>query len=255
MEKETKWGVALLVLVVLFLGTVLASGILPQDLRQQHAANEATISGLRTSLERTEQKEAAEGEEETTPMTPEEEEKALASASEAGNKIAEYQNAYMTLDARTDRENFEANRDAVIANGDAMGALLSDGAKNAKVPWYQSKLPGTWSFMTDGSFSGDTLGVLWLCRDPESGVLRGYATGTYEASTGTFSNVQYRMTQEAAAPQETGGQPEKEQDVEDLAEKINEVDTSDIPDQAGSQEDRDAMFRAREQKKQQQQNQ
>lgn len=245
MEKETKWGIALLVLVVLFLGTVLASGILPQDLRQQHAANEATISGLRTSLERTEQKEAAEGEEETTPMTPEEEEKALASASEAGNKAAECQNTYGTV----------TDRDAVIANGDAMGALLSDGAKNAQVPWYQSKLPGTWSFMTDGSFSGDTLGVLWLCRDPESGVLRGYATGTYEASTGTFSNVQYRMTQEAAAPQETGGQPEKEQDVEDLAEKINEVDTSDIPDQAGSQEDRDAMFRAREQQKQQQQNQ
>lgn len=241
MEKETKWGVALLVLVAAFLGVVLASGILPSGLKQQYAANEATISSLRASLGDMEQKE-------TPQMTPEEEETALASASEAGNKIAEYQNAYMTLDARTDRENFEANRDAI-------GALLSEGAKTAQVRWYPSELPGTWSFVTDDAFSGDTLGVLWLCRDPESGVLRGYATGTYEATSGLFSNVQYRMTQEAAAPQETGGQPEKEQDVEDLAEQINEVDTGNIPDQAGSQEDRDAINQAREQLKQQQQNQ
>ena len=79
MEKETKWGVALLVLVAAFLGVVLASGILPSDLKQQYAANEATISSLRASLGDTEQKEA-----DTTPqMTPEEEETALASASEA----------------------------------------------------------------------------------------------------------------------------------------------------------------------------
>ena len=247
MEKETKWGVALLVLVAAFLGVVLASGILPSDLKQQYAANEATISSLRASLGDTEQKEA-----DTTPqMTPEEEETALASASEAGNKIAEYQNAYMTLDSQTDRENFEANRDAI-------GALLSEGAKNAQVRWYPSELPGTWSFVTDDAFSGDTLGVLWLCRDPESGALRAYATGTYEAEAGTFSNVQYRMTREAAkAVPATGGQEEQTEDVQSLAEQINEVDTGNIPDQAGSQEDRDAMFRAREreQLKQQQQNQ
>lgn len=246
MEKEMKWGVALLVLVAAFLGVVLASGILPSGLKQQYAANEATISSLRASLGDMEQKEA-----DTTPqMTPEEEETALASASEAGNKIAEYQNAYMTLDARTDRENFEANRDAI-------GALLSEGAKTAQVPWYPSELPGTWSFVTDSSFSGDTLGVLWLCRDPESGVLRGYATGTYEATSGLFSNVQYRMTQEAAAavPAETGGQEEQTEDVQSLAEQINEVDTGNIPDQAGSQEDLDAINQAREQLKQQQQNQ
>ena len=246
MEKEMKWGVALLVLVAAFLGVVLASGILPSGLKQQYAANEATISSLRASLGDMEQKEA-----DTTPqMTPEEEETALASASEAGNKIAEYQNAYMTLDARTDRENFEANRDAI-------GALLSEGAKTAQVPWYPSELPGTWSFVTDSSFSGDTLGVLWLCRDPESGVLRGYATGTYEATSGLFSNVQYRMTQEAAAavPAETGGQEEQTEDVQSLAEQINEVDTRNIPDQAGSQEDLDAINQAREQLKQQQQNQ
>ena len=246
MEKEMKWGVALLVLVAAFLGVVLASGILPSGLKQQYAANEATISSLRASLGDMEQKEA-----DTTPqMTPEEEETALASASEAGNKIAEYQNAYMTLDARTDRENFEANRDAI-------GALLSEGAKTAQVPWYPSELPGTWSFVTDSSFSGDTLGVLWLCRDPESGVLRGYATGTYEATSGLFSNVQYRMPQEAAAavPAETGGQEEQTEDVQSLAEQINEVDTGNIPDQAGSQEDLDAINQAREQLKQQQQNQ
>lgn len=250
MEKETKWGVALLVLVAAFLGVVLASGILPSGLKQQYAANEATISSLRASLGDTEQKEAAEEEDTTPQMTPEEEETALASASEAGNKIAEYQNAYMTLDARTDRENFEANRDAI-------GALLSEGAKTAQVPWYPSELPGTWSFVTDDAFSGDTLGVLWLCRDPESGALRAYATGTYEAEAGTFSNVQYRMTQEAAAavPAETGGQEEQTEDVQSLAEQINDVDTGDIPDQAGSQEDLDAINQAREQLKQQQQNQ
>lgn len=246
MEKETKWGVALLVLVAAFLGVVLASGILPSGLKQQYAANEATISSLRASLGDMEQKEA-----DTTPqMTPEEEETALASASEAGNKIAEYQNAYMTLDSQTDRENFEANPDAI-------GALLSEGAKNAQVRWYISKLPGTWSFVTDDAFSGDTLGVLWLCRDPESGALRAYATGTYEAEAGTFSNVQYRMTWEAAkaVPAETGGQEEQTEDVQSLAEQINEVDTGNIPDQAGSQEDLDAINQAREQLKQQQQNQ
>lgn len=235
MKEEKKWGIVLIGSLAVFLACVMLSAILPRDLQRQHAANEATISGLEASLEQSDGK-PADGKTEEG-MTQEEETKALKSATDAGNKVAEYQNAYRDLSARDDREAFDANVNA-------LDALLSENAKNARVPWYQSDLVGTWSFVTDGEFSGDTLGVLWLCQ-AEDGKFCAYATGTYEAETGTFSNIQYRMTTEAAdnMPFENNGQSDDGtnltvDDLQDTIDKINDVDTSDIPDEAGTDEER-----------------
>lgn len=235
MKEEKKWGIILIGSLVLFMACVMLSAILPRDLQKQQAANEATISGLEASLEQSDG-EPADGKTEEG-MTQEEETKALKSATDAGNKVAEYQNAYRDLSARDDREAFDANVNA-------LDALLSENAKNARVPWYQSDLAGTWSFVTDGEFSGDTLGVLWLCQT-EDGKFCAYATGTYEAGTGTFSNIQYRMTTEAAdnMPFENNGQTDDGtnltvDDLQDTIDKINDVDTSDIPDEAGTDEER-----------------
>lgn len=235
MKEEKKWGIVLIASLAVFLACVMVSAILPRDLQRQHAANEATISGLEASLEQSDG-EPADGETEEG-MTQEEKTEALKSATDAGNKVAEYQNAYRDLSARDDREAFDANVNA-------LDALLSENAKNARVPWYQSDLVGTWSFVTDGEFSGDTLGVLWLCQ-AEDGKFCAYATGTYEAETGTFSNIQYRMTTEAAdnMPFENNGQTDDGtnltvDDLQDTIDKINDVDTSDIPDEAGTDEER-----------------
>lgn len=235
MKEEKKWGIVLIASLAVFLACVMLSAILPRDLQRQQAANEATISGLEASLEQSDG-EPADGETEEG-MTQEEEKEALKSATDAGNKVAEYQNAYRDLSARDGREAFDANVNA-------LDALLSENAKNARVPWYQSDLVGTWSFVTDGEFAGDTLGVLWLCQ-AEDGKFCAYATGTYEAETGTFSNIQYRMTTEAAdnMPFENNGQTDDGtnltvDDLQDTIDKINDVDTSDIPDEAGTDEER-----------------
>ena len=222
MKEEKKWGIALLALGVLFIAMVLATNLVPSDLRDQQKANAATLNDLEEDL-------SGYGEDGTSSaMTAEEEETIRNSAAKAGKQVAEYQNAYADLSATEDL-------DAYGANVEAMGALLSEEAQDARVRWYDSETPGTWRFITNGEFSGDTLGVLWLCENPDDGSLVAYATGTYQADSNTFSSIHYALSSEAAANrgyESNGVEDDGELTVDDLPiDEINNVDTSDIPQQ------------------------
>ena len=62
-----------------------------------------------------------------------------------------------------------------------------------------------------------------------------YATGTYQADSNTFSSIHYALSSEAAANrgyESNGVEDDGELTVDDLPiDEINNVDTSDIPQQ------------------------
>ena len=113
----------------------------------------------------------------------------LSSAASAGNKVAELQNKYKSLNAVT-------NEEAFVANVNEIGAYLSDNDKNKRVEWYSPMLYSVsydWVFNTTYSFTETSIPVLWTCYDSDDRLLA-YTTGVYNANTGLFSDVNYRMT-------------------------------------------------------------
>lgn len=244
MKQEKLLAGALIALAAGFLALLFAGNHVMGTLQGTEDKNKAILTGLKADIAQLEGDNAAEEE----PLSAEEQKAALHSAAEAGQKAADCQNTYLTVDSKSDRE-------AYTANVEAMGALLTEESQNARVRWYYSETPGTWEFVTDGQFDGDALGVLWLCTNPDDGSLVGYATGTYHADSGLFSHIFYAMTIKAAhnVPQ-TGEGEEKDLTVDDLPiDEINNADVGDIPDQ--SDEDLSAIREAQEQLRKQHQDQ
>lgn len=223
MKQEKLLAGALIALAVGFLALLFAGNHVLGTLQGTEDKNKAILTGLKADIAQLEGDNAAEEE----PLSAEEQKAVLHSAAEAGQKVADCQNTYLTVDSESDRE-------AYTANVEAMGALLTEESQDARVRWYYSEMPGTWEFVTDGQFDGDALGVLWLCTNPEDGSLVGYATGTYHADSGLFSHIFYAMTIKAehnVAP--TGEGEEKDLTVDDLPiDEINNADVGDIPDQS-----------------------
>lgn len=223
MKQEKLLAGALIALAVGFLALLFAGNHVLGTLQGTEDKNKAILTGLKADIAQLEGDNAAEEE----PLSAEEQKAVLHSAAEAGQKVADCQNTYLTVDSKSDRE-------AYTANVEAMGALLTEESQDARVRWYYSEMPGTWEFVTDGQFDGDALGVLWLCTNPDDGSLVGYATGTYHADSGLFSHIFYAMTIKAehnVAP--TGEGEEKDLTVDDLPiDEINNADVGDIPDQS-----------------------
>lgn len=223
MKQEKLLAGVLIALAAGFLALLFAGNHVLGTLQGTEDKNKAILTGLKADIAQLEGDNAAEEE----PLSEEEQKAVLHSAAEAGQKVADCQNTYLTVDARSDREAFDANVEA-------MGALLTEESQDARVRWYYSEMPGTWEFVTDGQFDGDALGVLWLCTNPDDGSLVGYTTGTYHSDSGLFSHIFYAMTLKAASnvPQ-TGEGEEKDLTVDDLPiDEINNADVGDIPDQS-----------------------
>ena len=245
MKVKKIWGIVLLVLAVGCVVVGFAGKRFNDSLEAQTAENDARITELENSLSGPETAESPEEAEVTDEIAGEEEKEAiLDSASKAGNLAAQYQNTYNSVNAREDRE-------AYMANVEAMGSLLTEDAQNARVRWYYSEPEGTWSFYTRQDFEGDTLGVLWLCTS-STGELLCYSTGIYHADSGLFSDISYNMTLGASANvpfEDNGIEDDGELTVDDLPiDEINDVDVSDIPEQSDEelQEIRNAQEKLRQ---------
>ncbi len=180
-----------------------------------------------------------------TPTTEARDEEAdKASALEKGNQVAALQNEKFGLDVN-DTEKF-------AANVSALDALFSSESKTARVAWYYGSIPGNWAFYADG-MSG-----LWLCTNPDSGQLLGYATGTFVPANQCFSNMVYAMTsagmQSVAASGPNGDEVDKNVEaINDMAEQIKQVDTGD--EDTETTEDMSSIYEAREALRQEQQQQ
>lgn len=111
----------------------------------------------------------------------------LSSAAEAGNTVAEYQTEYAVIISDTDTDMFNMNMSAI-------GTYVK--SDNALGPWYEAAsgtVSYTWKFNSTYSFSGDFVPVLWTCTTDDD-VLLAYATGEYNASTGSFTHVEPHVT-------------------------------------------------------------
>lgn len=116
----------------------------------------------------------------------------LSSAATAGSKVASLQNSYSDYSATS-----PSGMQSIKDTANAIQSYLDDNSITARVPWYNvnGKVSCKWAFESTYSFSGDTIPVLWECRDNKTNDLLAYTIGTYVVSSGKFKDVAYHMTQ------------------------------------------------------------
>lgn len=122
---------------------------------------------------------------------------AMKSANTAGMAVAGLQTAYQDCVVNAGMEGSESFETALVKNAEALDVYFDDDDKNARVPWFtvtnDNPARLVWTFMTNYTFSAESVECLWVCRD-NSGNLVAFALGTYTASNGLFSNVRYYGT-------------------------------------------------------------
>ena len=122
---------------------------------------------------------------------------AMKSANTAGMAVAGLQTAYQDCVVNAGETGSEGFESAITKNAEALDVYFDDTAKNARVPWFTvtGDTPArlVWTFMTNYTFSAETVECLWLCRD-NAGNLVAFTLGTYSGSTGLFSDVHYYAT-------------------------------------------------------------
>lgn len=219
MRNQKLWAGILLALALGCMAVFFGMNGKLSELRGQEQANQGTINELNMAIEKQEAK-ATQTPEVT--LSEEEQTDVLEKATALGTKIADYQNAYVSLNPTTDADGFQANVEA-------MDACLGGDDKNARVPWYASGgISGTWSFVSDASFRKDKAHVLWLCRS-NSGDLLSYATGIYNAEENCFTDVSYQMSMIASRNMESSGDPkENAVTLEGLGDTMDEIKNADV---------------------------
>ena len=128
------------------------------------------------------------------------------SAQQSGVAVANYMNRYIpiTLDnpnAGTSDLDKRASLDEMLY------PLFAESDKGAATSWYDpahNYQSGTsnnfsWSFECAYSYKGESLPVLWLCRNNRAdNAVVAYATAVYDTETGLFSGVSRHITKEGA---------------------------------------------------------
>lgn len=243
MDKKKLWTGVLVGLLLVLATTFFTMNGQITDRKTKQTANTARITDLTKTVEKARTKKKQE--EEHPPVSEEEEAEITYSAGELGRKVAELQNAYATTDP--------ADSAAFDANVAALDACFGDSDKNARTPWYGGDAKaGSWTFVTDGIFSGTEKHVLWLCLEPETDALLAYATGTYHADTDTFGDVSWNMSYYASGSVGSSGTPPETtaSDAQNMADAIANME---VPEATMSDEQisdiKDAQEWLREQMK------
>ena len=149
------------------------------------------------------------------------------SAAALGTQVADLQNAYQRIDAGTDPAGFDANVDA-------LDACFGEDDKNARVPWYtamaEGEPSGFWRFVTDGTFSGTSKSVLWLCQDG-TGSLLAYASGVYHPDQNQFTDMEWHLTTFTASSLSSSGEaPETTaSDIGSMIDAMEQMPTAEEP--------------------------
>jgi hypothetical protein len=121
----------------------------------------------------------------------------LNNAHDIGAEVANAQNTYKDLYKRVDTAASET--DLVLALDD-ITAHAKDCEKyftttEPRKCWYEvTNVDYEWVFESSYDFSGESMPVLWTCRDKATGELLAYATGVYNVVSGEFGNVELAYT-------------------------------------------------------------
>lgn len=133
-------------------------------------------------------------------VSPEDAAVMLKSASAAGTALAALQTEYQTCMIWQDGDTLTVE-EKLSKQAESIGNYLSADSQGCRVPWFtQSNVGGasrsrfTWRFMTNYSFTQDTVECLWLCVDSGERLVA-FATGMYTASQNKFSDIKWYATQ------------------------------------------------------------
>lgn len=128
-------------------------------------------------------------------VEPDDAKENLHSAKESGDAIAFCQNSYLKIKSAVSSE--DADKLKAIASD--MDAYLAEDSSSMRVSWYLPIDQAEWKFHTIYAFEGESVPVLWTCKDTETNQLLAYATADYNASASKFENVEYHVTSVGAA--------------------------------------------------------
>lgn len=163
---------------------------------EAHRANESAIASLQEQLQ------SAESEEVSRDFGPEQMVANLTSAATLGNKVADLQNRYATVEVNT------PEFDEVVASLDACFAKADS---NARSKWLSGGDAGTWKFMSGFDYEDSAIDAVWLAYNDEGDIV-GYACGVYDKGSDVFTDMNWGITST------TGVVPSDEPSVDEFAE-------------------------------------
>ena len=151
------------------------------SLREQIAAKQTEIDNLNL-----------------TPLEQQYVQETLNTCLQQGSAVAEYQNQYATL-LRDKKYASTPEIENNIVNVANNLAPYFTGSGDGTVIWYytsdsNTETQYTWTFETTYGFKGDSIPVLWICRQDNTGTILAYATATYVVANQKFTGIEHYIT-------------------------------------------------------------
>lgn len=176
-----RFGVGIILIIALIVG--ITTSLKMGDINTKISQNEAKIVAIRDEMKKAN---------EVKQPSVDEVKKIYASAEELGSLVASKQNEYK--DVHSNQEDYE---NKIMSISDAIGKTFKEDTKNqtGRTPWFKPNddtVSYSWSFLSNYSFDGTSLPVIWVCRDGKS--ILAYATATYDGEKNLFDNFQKTYT-------------------------------------------------------------
>lgn len=176
-----RFGVGIILIVALIIGITTSSKI--GEIHAKISQNEAKIVAIRDEMKKAN---------EVKQPSVDEVKKVYAFAEELGSLVASKQNEYK--DINSNQKDYE---DKITSISEEIGKTFKEDTKNqtGRTPWFKPNddtVSYSWSFLSNYSFDGQSLPVIWVCRDGKS--ILAYATATYDGEKNLFDNFQKKYT-------------------------------------------------------------
>lgn len=113
----------------------------------------------------------------------------LNTAAQAGTEVAAYQSKFSNITEET--------RDGLETMSSSMRNLFGTSDSDATAPWYNGDEEYSWTFETTYSFAGNSVPVVWLCRNKDRDVVA-YTTGIYDVKENVFKDIEWKSVSKGA---------------------------------------------------------
>lgn len=161
------------------------------------------------------------------------------SAQALGTQVAAQQNRYIIL--TPDNPNMTDQSEALLAIQKQIEPSFADDSKWAAQSWYSPSHETqtgtannyTWTFGNNYSFEGESLPVVWICRNNRAdNALCAYATAVYDPQTKLFSGFSKKVTKIGA----------ERQAAMDGTDSINATETETVADTTAESESAEDLW-------------